>query len=74
MKTEEQITRQRKANRGYYYRNAEAIRLKRKDYYKALTDRMERLTDEELDARREANREANRKWRRRRAQTGGGSI
>jgi len=35
---------------------------------------MERLTDEELDARREANREANRKWRRRRAQTGGGSI
>lgn len=71
MKTEEQITRQREANRGYYYRNAEAIRLKRKDYYKAL---MERLTDEELDARREANREANRKWRRRRAQTGGGSI
>jgi hypothetical protein len=74
MKTEEQITRQRKANRGYYYRNAEAIRLKRKDYYKALTRPLERLTDEELDARREANREANRKWRRRRAQTGGGSI
>lgn len=38
MKTEEQITRQRKANRGYYYRNAEAIRLKRKDYYKALME------------------------------------
>ena len=74
MKTEEQITRQRKANRGYYYRNAEAIRLKRKDYYKALVESMERLTDEELDARREANREANRKWRRRRAQTGGGSV
>ena len=74
MKTEEQITRQRKANRGHYYRNAEAIRLKRKDYYKALTRPLERLTDEELDARREANREANRKWRRRRAQTGGGSI
>ena len=74
MKTEEQITRQRKASRGYYYRNAEAIRLKRKDYYKALTRPLERLTDEELDARREANREANRKWRRRRAQTGGGSI
>jgi hypothetical protein len=74
MKTEEQITRQRKANRGYYYRNAEAIRLKRKDYYKALTRPLERLTDEELDARREANREANRKWRRRRAQTGEGSI
>jgi hypothetical protein len=35
---------------------------------------LERLTDEELDARREANREANRKWRRRRAQTGEGSI
>jgi len=74
MKTEEQITRQRKANRGYYNRNAEAIRLKRKYYYKALTRPLERLTDEELDARREANREANRKWRRRRAQTGGGSI
>ncbi len=71
MKTEEQIMRQRKASRDYYYRNVEAIRRKRQDYYEAL---MERLTDEELDARREANREANRKWRQRRARTGGGLI